>query len=319
MSFHVYVTRRIAEPGMKRLEQAGVSLEVNPEDRALARAELLAKVRGCDGVLCQLTDAIDEEVLDAAPQVRVFANYAVGYNNIDVAACRRRGIVVTHTPGVLTDATAEMAWALLFAAARRVAESDRFVRAGCWTGWGPMQFLGTELAGATLGVVGAGRIGTAFALKSRGFGMRVLYADREASEPLERELGARRVALGALLRESDFLSLHVPLTPETRHLIGRAELEAMKPTAILVNTSRGPVIDEAALVTALREGRIGGAGLDVYENEPELMPGLTELPNAVLCPHTGSATVAARSRMAELAATDLIRVLRGEEPLHPVP
>jgi glyoxylate reductase len=313
MSFNVYVTRRIPEAGMTLLEGADLRLEVNPEDRTLRREELIDKVRGRDGVLSQLTDGIDAEVLDAARGVKVFSNYAVGFNNIDIEACRERGIVVTNTPGVLTEATA-----LLLAAARRVTESDRFVREGRWTGWSPMHFLGADIAGATLGVVGAGRIGTSFALKSAAFGMRVLYADSAANERMERELGARRVDLLTLLRESDFVSLHVPLTEETRHLIGEAELEAMRPTAILVNTSRGPVIDERALAAALREGRIGGAGLDVYENEPALVPGLSELPNTVLCPHLGSATTTTRARMAEIAANNLINVLRGEEPLHRV-
>lgn len=318
MAPNVFVTRRIPHAGMRLLEDEGYDLEVNPEDRQLSHDELVEKVRGRDAVLCLLTDAIDAAVVEAAATCRVFSNYAVGFNNIDVEACRARGVVVTNTPGVLTDATAEMAWALLFAAARRVAESDRFVRDGHWDGWGPLQFLGVGVTGATLGVVGAGRIGAAFASKSAGFEMNVLYADAGRNEALEDELGARRVELAELLAESDFVSLHVPLTEETHHLIGTDEFKAMKNTAVLINTSRGQVIDEAALVQALREHRIGAAGLDVYEHEPKIHPELPTLPNVVLCPHTGSATHRARSQMAELAARNLILVLNGEEPLHRV-
>lgn len=318
MAPKVFVTRRIPHAGMKLLEEAGYALEINPEDRQLTRDELLEKVPGHDAVLCLLTDTIDEAVVAAASTCRIFSNYAVGFNNIDVEACRARGIAVTNTPGVLTDATADMGWALLFAAARRVAESDRYVRDGRWDGWGPMQFLGVDVTGATLGVVGAGRIGAAFAAKSIGFDMPVLYADAVRNPDLEQKLGARQVDLAELLAESDFVSLHVPLTDETHHLIGAAELGAMKKTAVLVNTSRGQVIDEAALVEALRERRIAAAGLDVYENEPALHPELPTLPNVVLCPHTASATHRARSQMAELAARNLIMVLNGEEPLHRV-
>jgi glyoxylate reductase len=318
MTHNVYVTRRIPEAGLELLARENYRVEINPEDRVLTRSELLHQVRGRDAVLCLLTDGIDAEVLDAAAGCRVFSNYAVGYNNIDVEACRARGIVVTNTPGVLTDATAEMAWALLFAAARRVTESDRHVRTGQWTGWGPMQFLGQDVTGATLGVVGAGRIGTAFALKSAGFNMKVLYTDEQRNEKLETALGARQVDLDTLLAESDFVSLHVPLVDATRHLIDAKALARMKPTAVLVNTSRGPVVDEAALVEALRDHKIAAAGLDVYENEPALAPGLVDLPNSVLCPHTASATLSTRDRMAVIAAENLIAVLKGEEPQHRV-
>jgi lactate dehydrogenase-like 2-hydroxyacid dehydrogenase len=318
MPHKVYVTRRIPAAGMELLEEQGYAVEVNPQDRELTRAELIEGVRGRDAVLSQLTDVIDAEVLEAAEGCKVFSNFAVGFNNVDLDACKARGVIVTNTPGVLTDATADMAWALLFAAARRVAETDRFVREGRWVGWAPMQFLGAEVTGATLGVVGAGRIGTAFALRSAGFGMKVLYADSRTNEELESRLGARRVDFAILLAESDFVSIHVPLNEETRHLIGAGELSAMKPGAVLVNTSRGPVVDEEALVAALKEGRIAAAGLDVFENEPALAPGLTELPNTVLTPHTGSATHTARARMAELAARNLIAVLNGEEPPHRV-
>ena len=318
MTWNVYVTRKIPDAGMDLLEARGFEVELNPEDRILEPGELLEKVRGRDAVLCLLNDTVDAEVVEAAAGCKVFSNYAVGYNNIDIEACRARGIVVTNTPGALTDATADHAWALLFAAARRVVESDACLRAGRWTGWGPLQFLGADVTGATLGIVGAGRIGTAFGLRSAGFGMKVLYTARQENEALNSSVGARRVDLDTVLAESDFLSLHVPLTESTRHLIGAAELTKMKSTAILVNTSRGPVVDEKALAAALREGKIGGAGLDVYENEPAVEPELLVLPNTVLSPHTGSATTTARSRMAEIAAGNLIAVLEGKAPLHRV-
>jgi glyoxylate reductase len=319
MGWNVFVTRLIPRPGIEVLERDCEVVEINPHDRVLTKAELIAGVRGRDGVLCLLTDTIDDEVLAAAgPRCKVFANYAVGYNNIDIEAARRRGIRVTNTPGVLTDATADMAWALLFAAARRITESHNFMRTGKWQGWGPMQFLGQDITGQTLGVVGTGRIGTNFALKSVGFRMRVLYSDVNPNPELENRIGARKVPLDQLLAESDFVSIHVPLMKETVHLIGERELRLMKPTAVLINTSRGPIIDEKALVRALREKWIAAAGLDVYEEEPHAAPGLLELDNAVTCPHIASATTSTRTKMAVMAAENLLAVLRGEEPPNPV-
>ena len=311
---NVYVTRRIPQPGLEILEAACDRVEVNPEDRYLTREELLRAVRGRDGVLCLLTDVIDDEVLAAAgPQCRVFANYAVGFNNIDVAAATRRGIMITNTPGVLTDSTADLAWALIMSVARRVVEGDACVRSGKWDGWGPMQFLGQDVYEKTLGIVGAGRIGTATALRSVGFRMKVLYTSSRPNPELD-AIGGRRVDLLALLRESDFVSIHVALNEQTRHLIGRKQLALMKPTAYLINTARGPVVDEKALVEALRERRIAGAGLDVYEEEPRITPGLTDLPNVVCLPHLGSATEATRAKMATMAATNLVAAVRGERP-----
>ncbi|MEZ4699485.1 MAG: D-glycerate dehydrogenase [Rhodothermales bacterium] len=316
---NVYVTRPIPQPGIDILEAAGATVTCNPDDRALTREELHEAVQGRDGVLCLLSDRIDADTMDAAgAQCRVFANYAVGFNNIDLDAARARGIRITNTPGVLTDATADMAWALLFGAARRVVESDRFIRTGAWKSWGPMQFISADITGRTLGIVGAGRIGTNMALKSAGFRMKVLYTGRRPNEELETHLGARRVALEELLRESDFVSLHVPLNESTRHLIDDAALRLMKPSAILINTSRGPVVDEKALVAALQRRQIAGAGLDVYEEEPLMAPGLAELDNVVLTPHTSSATLTTRTKMATMAATNLVAVLRGEEPPNPV-
>ena len=315
MPYKVSVTREIPDPGIPIVREIAPDARINPDDRVLTRGELLDYVRGCDGVLCLLTDPIDADALDAAgAQCRIFANYAVGYNNIDVAAATARGIMVTNTPGVLTDATADHAWALLFSVARRIVEGDAFMRAGKFEGWGPMMFLGGDITGKTLGIVGAGRIGAAMALKSRGFGMRVLYADVARNEELESDLGAQWVDLDTLLAESDFVSLHVALTPETVHLINAERLGKMKPTAYLINTSRGPVVDEIALVDALTSRRIAGAGLDVYEDEPAMKPGLADCPNAVIVPHIASATNWTRSKMAEMAATNLVAGLRGETP-----
>jgi len=309
----VYVTRKIPEAGMDILRPL-FDVEVNPEDRPLTRSEFLSKVADADAVLCLMTEKIDAEAFDAARKARGFANYAVGYDNMDVVEATKRKIPLSNTPDVLTAATAEMAWSLLFAAARRVVESDSLMRSGGWKGWGPLQFIGQEVTGATLGIIGAGRIGRAFALKSRGFDMKVLYTDEHPCEELEKSLGARKVSLQELLRESDFVSVHVPLMPATRHLIDEAALALMKRTAVLVNTSRGPVVDEAALVRALRSGTIAAAGLDVYEAEPLAAEGLAELPNVVMTPHTASATVASRNGMAVKAAANLVAMLSGKRP-----
>jgi glyoxylate reductase len=313
----VFVTRRIPDAGLELLKEELGGFDMNPADRVLSRRELLEGVRGREAVLCLLTDRIDAKVMEAAgPKVRIFSNMAVGVDNIDLAEATRRRILVGNTPGVLTEATAEMAWALLFAAARRVVESDRFTRAGRFKGWDPLLFRGAKVSGKTLGVVGAGRIGTAFALMSQGFKMNVLYTGKTPQEALEKKLGARRVDLPALLRESDFVSVHINLTRETRHLIGRKELALMKQSAILVNTSRGPVIHEAALVEALKNRKIGGAGLDVYEEEPRFSKALARLDNAVLTPHIASSTTDTRNRMALLAAENLVAALKGERPRH---
>ncbi|MDP3176398.1 MAG: D-glycerate dehydrogenase [Spirochaetaceae bacterium] len=307
----VYVTRRIPEAGLELL-RLRFEVAMNPEDRPLTRAELLAAIGDADAVLCLLTDKIDAEAMEAAPKARGFANFAVGYDNIDLVEATRRRLPVSNTPDVLTDATAEMAWSLLFAAARRVVESDAVMRSGAWKGWGPLQFIGGDVSGKTLGVVGGGRIGQAFALKSAGFAMRVLYADERPSPVLEERLGALRVPLEKLLAESDFVSLHVPLIPSTRHLIDASALRLMKRTAYLINTARGPVVDEAALVEALRAGIIAGAGLDVYEDEPRVAPGLADLPNVVMTPHTASATVSSRNGMAVKAARNIAAMVGGE-------
>jgi glyoxylate reductase len=311
-AWKVLVTRRIPDEGLELLAPH-CALELNPHDRPMSRAELLSAVADKDGVLCLLTDKIDAELFDAAPKARGFANYAVGFDNMDVLEASRRKIPLSNTPDVLTDATADMAWALLFAVARRVVESDAVMRSGAWPGWGPLQFIGGDISGATLGIVGAGRIGAAMAAKSKGFGMRVLYTDARRNEALERDCGARFVDLDELLRLSDYVSVHVPLLPETRHLFSYDTFAKMKKTAYLINTARGPVLDEAALVRALNDGLIAGAGLDVYEREPAMAEGLAALPNVVLTPHTASATFASRRGMALKAATNLLAMLRGEK------
>jgi len=308
----VYVSRPLPEAGIELLRRT-CEVEINQEDRPLNREEFLSKITGKDGVLCLLHDKIDGKVFDAVPGIKGFANYAVGYDNIDVSEATRRGIPVSNTPDVLTDATAEMAWALLFAIGRRVVESDRCMRNGNWPGWGPLQFLGGDVAGSTLGIVGAGRIGTAMALKSRGFNMRVLYQDVRTNERLEKELGARRVGLDELLRESDYISIHTPLMPETRHLFTLEQLRKMKKTAYLINTSRGPIIKESDLLTALKSNLIAGAAIDVFEFEPEMTAGLEKLDNIVVTPHTASGTIGSRTNMALKAAENLAAMVAGKQ------
>ncbi|MSS69850.1 MAG: D-glycerate dehydrogenase [Candidatus Latescibacteria bacterium] len=314
MGWNVYVTRLLPKPGMDLLYKSCEVVDVNPHDRMLTRQEFLDNIKGRDGVITLLTERVDEEACQVADKTVIFANYAVGFNNIDVPTCTKHGILVSNTPGVLTDATSDMAWALLFSVARRIVESDKFLRAGKYEGWAPMMYRGGDIVGKTLGICGAGRIGSAMAMKSRGWNMKVLYCDLYRNESLEKELGAKQVDKDTLLKESDFVSLHVSLDAGTKHYIGERELRMMKPTAYLVNTSRGPVIDEQALVHALREGWIAGAGLDVFEYEPLLMPGLAGLDNAVICPHVASATMQTRDDMATLAAQNLIAALKGEKP-----
>lgn len=308
------ISQPIPSAGIDLLRREGIGFDLNRDDRVLPKGELISRLQGKEWLLCLLTDRIDASVIAAAPSLKGIANCAAGYDNIDLVAARERGIIVSNTPGVLTETTADLTWALILAVARRIPEADRFTRAGLFKGWGIDLMLGADAHGKTLGIVGAGRIGTAVALRARGFGMKVLYCSPGVNAVLERELGAARVDLETLLGESDFVSLHVPLTPETRHLIGERELALMKGSAFLINTSRGAAVDEAALARALREKRIAGAGLDVYEEEPRLCEGLRDLDNAVLLPHVGSASFETRSRMAEMAALNLIAMARGERP-----
>ena len=312
----VLVTREIPEAGLRLLEDFDLCVLF---ERPPTRDELLEAVRGASGVLSTATEKMDGEVMDAAGEgLKVVANMAVGYDNIDVGAARERGVVVTNTPGVLDETTADVAFMLMLAAARRLGEGERLLRAGKWEWWGPKQLRGIDVWGKKLGIVGLGRIGRAVARRGRGFGMEILYHNRSRNEEAEDELGARYLDLEALLRESDFVSIHTPLTDATRHLIGERELGLMQDTAVLINTSRGPVVDEAALAEALEGGRIFAAGLDVYEEEPKVHPKLLELEKAVLAPHIGSATIETRDRMATLAAENLRAVLSGEPAKTPV-
>jgi len=297
-----------------------ITVDYNGADAPLPKAELLARLKGKDGLVCHIVSAIDDEVLAAAPTLKVVANVAVGYNNIDVAVARRRGVVVTNTPDVLTETTADFAWALLMAAARRVVEADHFARSGQWQRWQWDLLWGADVHGKTLGILGFGRIGRAVARRASGFDMRVLYHDAVRPAPaVERELRVTYAEPETILREADFVSLHTPLLPETRHLINERTLRLMKKTAILVNAARGPIVDEAALVRALKEGWIAGAGIDVFEEEPRIHPGLAPLPNVVLAPHIASASRDTRIAMATLAVRNCLAVLDGKPPLTPVP
>ena len=312
----VLLMHPVLDPAPALLEEAAVDVVPYPAGLPLTEDGIRDAVesRGCRGILSQVMDPIRETVLSARG-LEIVSNVAVGYDNIDVPAATRHGVMATHTPGVLTETTADFAFALMMAAARRIAEGDRLVRTGGFGGWAIDVLLGQDVWGATLGLVGVGRIGGAVARRGRGFGMRVLYTDAVALPPdVERELGATRAELDELLGEADFVSLHVPLTPETHHLIGPVQLARMKPSAVLVNTSRGPVVDEAALAEALRERRIFGAGLDVFEREPEVHPDLRLLDNVVLAPHIASGSVRTRSEMSALAVRNLLAGLRGERP-----
>jgi glyoxylate reductase len=316
----VFVARRIPAEGLDALA-AATDADVWEDELPPPRHELLRRVAGCDGVLTLLTDGVDDEFLDAAGLgLKVVSNYAVGFDNVDVPACTQRGIPVGNTPGVLTETTADLAWALLMASSRRVAEGDRYVRAGRWRTWGPQLLLGGDVHGATLGIIGFGRIGQAVAQRAGGFGMAVLYWDRSPAPPeLERELNAIYADLDELLARSDLVTLHVSLNDETRHLIDAAALARMKPSAVLVNTSRGPVVDQAALAEALARGTIAAAGLDVTDPEPIPMDDpLLQLDNCLVVPHIASASHATRGKMAEMAAANLLAGLRGERLPHPV-
>lgn len=310
----VLVTRRLPDPVMAFLQERS-RVTAWDGDGPMPRERLLSDVAGQDAVLALLTDRVDDEVLDAAgPSLRVVANYAVGFDNVDVAACTARGIVVTNTPDVLTGATADLTWALILAAARRVTEGDRLVRAGEPWGWAPGFMLGREVSGSTLGIVGFGRIGQAVAARARGFDMRLRYHSRSRRSDAEAVTGAEPRDLPALLAESDIVSVHVSLSPDTTHLFDAAAFASMKPTAVFVNTSRGGAVDEAALAEALRGGRIAAAGLDVFEREPQVDRRLLGLPNVVLTPHLGSATVETRTAMGMTAASNLVEALEGRLP-----
>jgi len=314
----ILISRLLPEPAIA-LARSRALVDAYDQDAAMPRQELLERLADKQGLICVISEVVDEALLEACPGLRVVSNVAVGYNNVDVATCTRRGVVVTNTPDVLTDTTADFAWTLLMATARRLVEADRYVREGRFRQWEYMLLLGGDVHGKTLGVVGFGRIGRAMARRALGFGMRVLYQDAVAADAAtERELHATRTDLATLLRESDFVTLHTPLIAETRHLINARSLRTMKKTAYLINAARGPVVDEAALVEALREGWIAGAGLDVFEAEPAVHPGLIGLPNVVLAPHIASASFETRLKMATLAVENCLAVLEGKTPPTPV-
>lgn len=318
---NVFVTRKIPESGIKLLRK-NYNVYVNPHDRVLSKKELIRKIKNIDALLCLLTDEIDEEIIDAAEErLKIIANYAVGVDNIDIEAARKRNIMVTNTPGVLTDTVAEHTFALVMTIARRIVEADSFMRAGKFKGWAPMLLLGDDLQGKTLGIIGLGRIGFAVAKRAvKGMGMKVAYNDIRRNKQFEKEYKAKYLSKRQLLKKADFISLHVPLLPSTKHLIGAKELAMMKKTAYLINTSRGPVVDEKALLNALEKGKIKGAALDVFACEPLLGCNLKikkrfkKLKNAIFTPHIASASIDTRSKMSEMAAKNIIAALSGKKP-----
>lgn len=309
----VLVTSDIPIEGIELL-QSHFDVQVYKSNCGMKKEELIENIKDKQAIICLLSDIIDKEVMDAASNLKIISNYAVGYNNIDMAEATRRGIVITNTPEVLTHATADLAWTLLFSVARRVVEADVYTRQGNFKAWSPKLLLGQDITGKTLGIIGAGRIGRAFGKKAMAFDMKILYHNRIKDESFEKECGAQWVEKEELLRGSDFVSLHCPLTPETEHFIGEKELSLMKNTSILINTSRGAVVDEKALVKALDEKTIWGAGLDVYENEPYIEEKLKKLSNVVLLPHIGSATIETRKKMSIMAAENVIVILNGDMP-----
>lgn len=316
--FKIFVTRKIPIAGIKLLKQKRYGVKISPHDRVLKKEEIIKMGRGSDAMLCLLTDRIDKKVMDGiGPQLKIIANYAVGFDNIDLKAAKEREIMVTNTPGVLTETVAEHTITLLFAVTRRIVEADKFTRAGRYKGWEPLLFLGSDMVGKTLGIVGLGRIGGEISKRmGQGFGLKIIYYDVFRNKKAEKELGIKYVPFKSLLKTSDFISLHVPLLPQTRHLISSKELKMMKKTAYLINTSRGPIIDEKALVLALKNKWIKGAALDVFEFEPRLVHGLAKLDNIILTPHIASATEETRNKMAGLAAKNIIAGLSGETPLN---
>ncbi len=321
MKPRVLVTREISPEALARLKQHFV-VDSNQQDAPVSPRQLLQRLKGKAGAITGPTDLINAAVLAKNPQLRIVCNVAVGYNNFDIAAATKHGVMLTNTPGVLDDTTADLTWALILAAARGLSNADRTVRAGKWKRWRMMDFLGQDIYGKTIGICGFGRIGRGVARRAMGFGMKVLYASRSrALDSIEQEFRASYVDKQTLLRESDVVTLHLPLFPETRHYIGAKELSLMKPTAVLVNAARGPIVDERALVSALRRRRIFAAGIDVYEKEPALAPGLAALPNVVLTPHIGSGTIETRLKMSNMAVTNCIAGLTGQRPpnvLNPV-
>ncbi|MEQ9288643.1 MAG: D-glycerate dehydrogenase [Cyclobacteriaceae bacterium] len=309
----IFLTRELPPKAMERLRQH-TDLEMNTEDRVLTKEEIIKGVKGKDALLCLLTDAIDGDIMDANPGLKIIANYAVGYNNIDIEAATKRHIPVSNTPGVLTETSADLAFSLMMALARRLPEADSFVRTGEWKGWGPLQYLGADIYGATLGIIGLGRIGKAVARRARGFDMNLIYWNRtRLEESEEKALGLQYCPFDQVLAQADFVSLNVAYNESTHHLIGERQLALMKNEAYLINTARGPVVDEDALVDALKKGEIKGAGLDVYEHEPAVHPELLKMKNTVLLPHIASASIATRTKMGMIAIDNLLAACNGEK------
>ncbi|HRQ68225.1 MAG TPA: D-glycerate dehydrogenase [Candidatus Syntrophosphaera sp.] len=308
----IFITRNIPQPALDRLAEV-FDISIHANDKAIGRQQVMEAVKDMDALLCLLTDSIDKELLEAAPRLKCVSNLAVGFNNIDLEYARSRNIAVCNTPGVLTETTADLTWALLLACARRVVEADNYARSGRFEGWEPLLMLGVDVFSKTLGIIGMGRIGSAVARRAEGFGMKVLWFDPQV-DPKTVSDKYERADLRHLCSSSDFISIHVPLTPDTHHLVNSELLSLMRPTAVLINTARGPIVDEEALIKALRDKKIAAAGLDVFENEPEIPAELLELENAVLLPHIGSASIETRTKMALMAAENAIAVIQGTEP-----
>lgn len=317
-TFKVCITRKIPEIAAQLLTARGYTVDMPAEDGELSHEQLITRVAGVHALIPLLSDTIDREVIDNASGLKIIANYAVGFNNIDVAYARSKNIMVTNTPEVLTDATADLTWALLLGVARRIVEGDHFCREGRFSGWGPLLLLGGDVAGKTLGIIGAGRIGQAVGYRARGFRMNILYSDPQARLQFEKECAANRVSTEELLTQSDYITFHCPLNEQTRHLINAQNIFSIKKGAYLINTARGPLIEQQALAKALQDGHLGGAGLDVYEFEPRITDALLELSNVVLLPHIGSATLKTRSDMARIAAQNVINFLEKGQALTPV-
>ncbi|MHB1686598.1 MAG: 2-hydroxyacid dehydrogenase [Ignavibacteriaceae bacterium] len=314
----VFVTQGIPEIAFKLLKGKKFEVSVYSKNKPITKNELLKNIKDADAVISLLTDKFDSSLLDKMPKCKVIANYAVGFNNIDIIHARQKGITVTNTPDVLTDATADLAIALTLACARRIVEGEKLVRSKKFKGWLPKLLLGVELKDKIFGILGAGRIGTATAIRANAFGTKILYFSNSRNKYLESKTGAKKVSLEFLLKHSDFISIHLPLTPKTFHLIDRDKLNLLKKTAIVINTARGDIVDEKSLIDILKENKLFSAGFDVYENEPQINPELYKLKNVVLLPHLGSATIEARNKMAELAAKNVIAILLGKKPLTPV-
>ncbi len=314
----VFITGNIPDCAEELLKKKKFSVSQYSKDKPIPKKELIKNINGVDGVISLLTDKIDKEIIDKMNDCRIIANYAVGFNNIDVEYAKKKNIIVTNTPDVLTDSTADLAITLALACARKVIEGDKFIHENKFTGWKPRLMLGIELKNKTFGILGAGRIGTATALRAYAFGTKIIYYSRSKNEQLEKKTGARKVSLNYLIKNSDFLSLHVPLNKETRYLLNKEKLKLLKKDAILINTARGEIVDEKALIEILKNKKIFAAGFDVYENEPNINPELLKLSNVVLLPHVGSATEDSRNNMALLAAKNIIAVLSNKKPLTPV-